>query len=39
LDTYPISAQSLEKYYHINGGQLERHYKEHLSGFKDWSEK
>ena len=39
MDTYPIPAQSLEKYYHINGGQLERHYKEHLSGFKDWSEK
>jgi transposase len=39
LDTYPIPAQSLEKYYHINGVQLERHYKEHLSGFIDWSEK
>jgi transposase len=39
LDTYPIPAQSLEKYYHINGSQLERHYKEHLSGFKDLSEK
>jgi transposase len=36
LDTYPIPAQSLEKHYHINGTQLERHYKEHLSDFKDW---
>jgi transposase len=36
LDTYPIPAQSLEKHYHINGTQLERHYKEHLSDFKTW---
>jgi transposase len=36
LDTYPIPAQSLEKHYHINGTQLERHYKEHLSDFKRW---
>jgi transposase len=36
LDTFPIPAQSLEKHYHINGIQLERHYKEHLSDFKTW---
>jgi transposase len=36
LDTCPIPAQSLEKYYHIDGAQLERHYKEHLSDFKTW---
>ena len=36
MDTYPIPAQSLEKHYHINGTQLERHYKEHLSDFKSW---
>ena len=36
MDTYPIAAQSLEKYYHVDGGQLERHYKEHLSGFNGW---
>ena len=35
-DTFPIPAQSLEKHYHINGTQLERHYKEHLSDFKTW---
>jgi transposase len=39
LDTYPIPAQSLEKYYYINGDQLERHYKEHLSGYRAWQEK
>ena len=38
LDTYPIPAQSLEKHYHIDGTQLERHYKEHLSDFKNWAE-
>ena len=36
MDTYPIPAQSLEKHYHIDGSQLERHYKEHLSDFKKW---
>jgi len=39
LDTYPIPAQSLEKFYHICGAQLERHYKEHLSDFKVWESK
>lgn len=39
MDTYPIPAQSLEKYYHINGIRLERHYKEHLSDFKNWEAK
>ena len=39
MDTYPIPAQSLEKYYHINGTQLERHYKDYLSGYANWSEK
>ena len=36
MDTYPIPAQSLEKYYHTDGYQLERHYKDHLSDFKSW---
>ena len=36
LDTYPLPAQSLERHYHIDGSQLERHYKEHLSDFKSW---
>lgn len=39
MDTYPIPAQSLEKYYHINGSQLERHYKDHLSDYGSWSER
>jgi transposase len=36
LDTYPIPAQSLKKFYYIDGTQLERHYREHLSDFKTW---
>ena len=36
MDTYPIPAQSLERYYHINGTQLERHYKDHLSDYRSW---
>jgi transposase len=37
LDTFPIPVQSLEKHYHIDGSQLERHYKDHLSDFKSWA--
>jgi transposase len=39
LDTYPIPAQSLEKYYHIDGTQLERHYKDHLSDYRNWTDR
>lgn len=36
MDTYPITARSLEKFYFINGDQFERAYKEHLSDFRHW---
>jgi len=37
LDTYPIAAHSLERIFtHIDGNQLSRQYKEHLSDFKFW---
>lgn len=39
MDNTPISAQSLEKYYYIDGVQFERQYKEHLSGYSTWTEK
>jgi transposase len=39
LDTYPIQSRSLEKFYYIDGEQLGRHYKEHLSDYSFWSEK
>jgi transposase len=38
LDSYPITAQSLERHYHIDGSQLERHYKEHLSDYREWDQ-
>ncbi len=37
MDKYPISASSLEKFYYIDGHQLERQYKEHLSNYTKWS--
>ena len=38
MDSHPITAQSLERYYHIDGSQLERHYKEHLSDYRVWDQ-
>ena len=39
MDSYPIPTQSLEKYYHIDGSELERHYKNHLSDYRSWDQK
>ena len=39
MDTYPIPAHSLERYYKINGETLEKNYKEHLSGFREWDQR
>lgn len=39
MEKYPITGRSLEKYFHIDGDQLERQYKEHLSDYMSWSEK
>jgi transposase len=39
LDNYPISSNSLEKYYHIDGDRFGQQYKEHLSGYPDWDQK
>ncbi len=39
MDTYPISCNSLEKFYHINGNQLGKQYKEYLSNFNQWDQK
>lgn len=36
MDSYPITAHSLERFFHINGVQLERHYKDHLSDYRSW---
>jgi len=36
---YPISANSLEKYYHIDGNRFGQQYKEHLSDYNNWNQK
>lgn len=38
LDTFPIPVRSLERYYKINGETLEKNYREHLSGFREWNQ-
>jgi transposase len=39
LDTYPISSNSLEKFYHINGDILGQQYKNYLSDYNQWDQK
>jgi transposase len=39
LDKYPISSNSLEKHYYIDGDRFGQQYKEHLSGYKGWEQK
>ena len=39
MDNYPISSNSLEKFYFINGNQLGQQYKEFLSNYKTWDQK
>jgi transposase len=39
LDNYPISSNSLEKFFYINGNHLGQQYKDHLSGYKTWDQK
>lgn len=39
MDSYPISLNSLEKHYHINGNYFGQQYKEHLSDFRNWEQK
>lgn len=38
MDTFPIPARSLERYFKIDGRTLERCYKDHLSGFRQWGQ-
>ena len=39
IEVYPISSNSLEKFYYINGNNFGQQYKEHLSDFNDWEQK
>ena len=39
MDNYPISSNSLEKHYHINGDHFGQQYKDHLSDYQEWEQK
>ena len=39
MDNYPISSNSLEKFFHIDGNQLGQQYKEHLSDYNSWPQR
>ncbi|MBK5245565.1 MAG: transposase [Eubacteriaceae bacterium] len=39
MDNYPISSNSLEKFFYVDGNQLGQQYKEYLSGYKTWDQK
>lgn len=39
MDNYPISSNSLEKFFYVNGNQLGQQYKESLSDYKTWDQK
>jgi transposase len=39
LDNYPISSNSLGKYYYVDGDHLGQQYKDFLSGYKTWEQK
>jgi len=39
LDNYPISSNSLEKFFYIDGNHFGQQYKEYLSSYKTWDQK
>lgn len=39
MDTYPVTARSLEPFFKEDGDKIERVYKDVLSGFREWSQK
>lgn len=39
MDNYPISSNSLEKFFYVDGNQLGQQYKEFLSSYKTWEQK
>ena len=38
METSPVTCRTLEEFYHIDGHQFEKQYKEVLSGYKDWDQ-
>ena len=39
MDNYPISSNSLEKFYYIDGNHFGQQYKDFLSGYRKWEQK
>lgn len=39
MDSYPVSSNSLEHIFHIDGNLLGQQYKEHLSDYNNWDHK
>ena len=39
MDNYPISSNSLEKFFYVDGNRLGQQYKEFLSSYKTWDQK
>lgn len=39
MDNYPISSNSLEKFYYINGDQFGQQYKDYLSEYNSWAQR
>lgn len=39
MDTLPLTAASLARFFHIKGSEVERYYKHHLSDFETWEQK
>ena len=39
MDRLPLTAASLARFFHVDGSEVERYYKHHLSDFKTWSQK
>ena len=38
MEKYPITARSLERFFHVKGDEFERQYKEHLSDYRQWEQ-
>ena len=38
LDSHPVPAKTVAEHYGMDGERLERQYKEHLSGYRDWDQ-
>ena len=38
MDTIPVTARLLGRFYMTDGDNLERAYKHHLSGFPEWDQ-